>query len=250
VTAGGWHPDPTGRHQHRWWDGARWTDAVADAGVTGTDAFRAPVEAGGRAASDRSGLSGRAWAALAAGGAALVVGGAVLVAVLMVSGDDTSSGGATSSTGAGTSTECELLTLDELQAAVGVEFADGVPTEEAGNPGCVWESTAPPSEGLPGPIKIELFVFSLTAEDRQAFDDLAADDANENVALGDLAVVRCDIEADVGPGCDAYGPLFVTQGDRYLAVELGNYSWPDDLTQDEVLDALVEMGDAALARAG
>jgi hypothetical protein len=248
VTAGGWHPDPTGRHQHRWWDGTGWTDTVADAGVTGTDALHPPPHADQRAVSDRSGGSGRGWPVLIAAGVALVVAGAGLVAVLVIADDDSSSGGATS-TVAGTSTECSLVTPDELETAVGVEFADGVATEEAGNPGCVWESTAPPSEGLSGPIKVELFVFALTTEDRQAFDDLAADDANETVALGDLAVVRCDIEADVGPGCDAYGPLFVTQGDRYLGIELGNYAWPDDLTQDEVLDALVEIGAAALARA-
>lgn len=29
----GWFPDPTGRHDHRWWDGATWTAHVADAGV-------------------------------------------------------------------------------------------------------------------------------------------------------------------------------------------------------------------------
>lgn len=33
----GWHPDPVGRHQQRWWDGGRWTDHVADAGATALD---------------------------------------------------------------------------------------------------------------------------------------------------------------------------------------------------------------------
>ena len=33
----GWHPDPRGRHQHRYWDGTQWTDHVADDGVTATD---------------------------------------------------------------------------------------------------------------------------------------------------------------------------------------------------------------------
>ena len=32
-----WHEDPLGRHQQRWWDGTRWTDHVADGGVTATD---------------------------------------------------------------------------------------------------------------------------------------------------------------------------------------------------------------------
>ncbi|HUU61348.1 MAG TPA: DUF2510 domain-containing protein [Acidimicrobiia bacterium] len=43
ATAGppaGWHPDPTGRHQQRYWDGVRWTAWVADDGVTGPDPLR------------------------------------------------------------------------------------------------------------------------------------------------------------------------------------------------------------------
>jgi hypothetical protein len=34
---GGWHPDPTGRHEYRYWDGSRWTSAVADAGEQSDD---------------------------------------------------------------------------------------------------------------------------------------------------------------------------------------------------------------------
>lgn len=33
----GWLSDPTGRHQHRYWDGSKWTDQVADNGVSATD---------------------------------------------------------------------------------------------------------------------------------------------------------------------------------------------------------------------
>jgi hypothetical protein len=29
----GWHPDPSGRHWWRWWDGRDWTDHVADGGA-------------------------------------------------------------------------------------------------------------------------------------------------------------------------------------------------------------------------
>ena len=36
-TAPGWHPDPSGRWQLRWWDGAAWTDRVATSGRVGTD---------------------------------------------------------------------------------------------------------------------------------------------------------------------------------------------------------------------
>ncbi len=35
----GWQSDPTGRHEHRYWDGTQWTDHVSDAGVATTDAY-------------------------------------------------------------------------------------------------------------------------------------------------------------------------------------------------------------------
>ena len=41
-----WHPDPTGRHDHRWWDGTRWTEHVADAGVAGVDPLEGQSGAG------------------------------------------------------------------------------------------------------------------------------------------------------------------------------------------------------------
>ncbi len=33
----GWYSDPAARHEHRFWDGARWTEHVSDAGVPSTD---------------------------------------------------------------------------------------------------------------------------------------------------------------------------------------------------------------------
>lgn len=32
-----WSPDPSGRHQLRYWDGTSWSQHVADDGLTGTD---------------------------------------------------------------------------------------------------------------------------------------------------------------------------------------------------------------------
>jgi len=37
ISGGGWHPDPHGRHQLRFWDGRAWTAHVSNAGVPGTD---------------------------------------------------------------------------------------------------------------------------------------------------------------------------------------------------------------------
>ncbi len=33
----GWHPDPTGRHQYREWNGSRWTEHVSDYGRASID---------------------------------------------------------------------------------------------------------------------------------------------------------------------------------------------------------------------
>ena len=38
----GWHPDPTGRHQLRWWNGQQWSEHVNDHGTPGTDPLPAP----------------------------------------------------------------------------------------------------------------------------------------------------------------------------------------------------------------
>ena len=35
--APGWYPDPFGRHEHRWYDGAQWSDQVASNGRQSTD---------------------------------------------------------------------------------------------------------------------------------------------------------------------------------------------------------------------
>lgn len=48
-----WQPDPTGRHQYRWWDGMAWTDVVANHGIESRDPYpstagqQSPGAAGG-----------------------------------------------------------------------------------------------------------------------------------------------------------------------------------------------------------
>jgi Protein of unknown function (DUF2510) len=37
VAPAGWHPDPSGRYQLRYWDGTRWTEHVTSNGVPATD---------------------------------------------------------------------------------------------------------------------------------------------------------------------------------------------------------------------
>lgn len=42
APAADWYPDPSGRHQHRYWDGQRWTEHVADDGVQAVDPPEGP----------------------------------------------------------------------------------------------------------------------------------------------------------------------------------------------------------------
>ncbi len=37
VAPAGWYPDPAGRAEQRWWDGAEWTPWIADGGVRRQD---------------------------------------------------------------------------------------------------------------------------------------------------------------------------------------------------------------------
>lgn len=54
-----WHPDPTGRHDHRWWDGEQWTEHVADAGVAAVD----PLDGGATQPQDAGGAADGGWEA-------------------------------------------------------------------------------------------------------------------------------------------------------------------------------------------
>lgn len=46
MTAAAWHPDPTGRHELRYWDGNQWTEHVSDAGVVSSSPLQPPAEPG------------------------------------------------------------------------------------------------------------------------------------------------------------------------------------------------------------
>ena len=42
----GWHPDPSGQHELRYWDGETWTDHVSDEGQQATDPIPPPPPGG------------------------------------------------------------------------------------------------------------------------------------------------------------------------------------------------------------
>ncbi|MEX2503561.1 MAG: DUF4190 domain-containing protein [Egicoccus sp.] len=54
-----WHTDPTGKHDHRWWDGTNWTEHVADAGESKIDHLSGdvpPAPAGDPSATDTTAM--------------------------------------------------------------------------------------------------------------------------------------------------------------------------------------------------
>jgi len=59
-----WYTDPTGRHQHRYWDGGQWTAWVADNGTQGQDplapAAPAAAASAGNGHGDLESIAGRA----------------------------------------------------------------------------------------------------------------------------------------------------------------------------------------------
>ncbi len=70
-TPQGWHPDPTGRHQVRWWDGTQWTDWVGDNGQQSQDpltpAAATPAAAGPTTTSTTTSTTDQPIVAAAAG---------------------------------------------------------------------------------------------------------------------------------------------------------------------------------------
>lgn len=90
-TTPGWHPDPSGRHQHRFWDGATWTEQVADDGVTARDPLPSatlggeggrPTDATRPAAGAPSPTAAPQQPAVTSSKAPLFIGVAVIVALL------------------------------------------------------------------------------------------------------------------------------------------------------------------------
>ena len=53
TTPANWYPDPIGRHQLRYWDGAAWTEHVSDNGVTAIDPMTAARPRPARLRADR-----------------------------------------------------------------------------------------------------------------------------------------------------------------------------------------------------
>jgi hypothetical protein len=62
MESAGWHPDPSLRHEYRYWDGSVWTDTVADSGLVTVDPLiAAPASKPVAAAPPFASPAGTAW---------------------------------------------------------------------------------------------------------------------------------------------------------------------------------------------
>jgi uncharacterized protein YxjI len=77
----GWYPDPSGRHEKRYWDGGAWSDRVMSHGVERTDpATGTHVPAGAQSAEKiQDQIAGQAGAARSAGGGGTIFTEPILV---------------------------------------------------------------------------------------------------------------------------------------------------------------------------
>ncbi len=76
LIGAGWYQDPTGRHEHRYFDGYAWTDTVATGGLQSIDPLGLVVRAGGALP--------RRW--LRVGGATVAIAGIVALGTFGLSG--------------------------------------------------------------------------------------------------------------------------------------------------------------------
>lgn len=125
--SGGWHPDPFGRHEHRYWDGTAWTDQVSDAGQAGTDPPAPAAAVGAVSATPYVPPSGSTSGSGKGKIVGLVLGGLAVVAVVVVlalvvlGGDDGDDTDANASGGADTSQDgsSDSVTVEEWTAESG-----------------------------------------------------------------------------------------------------------------------------------
>ena len=80
----GWHPDPTGRHEQRYFNGTTWTGDVADDGTRSVDVAPSPVWGTTTIAATTAGAVEHPGSALATAGMILGIVGVVTGALMVV----------------------------------------------------------------------------------------------------------------------------------------------------------------------
>ena len=139
---------------------------------------------------------------------------------------------------------CDLVTTEEASAAMRKPMGDGEETDTDGGTLCTWLSTDTPSEGLDSPTKLEVALLPMRPSAQELIDTLANSTDHRVVpGLGDLAVAECSFG-----DTDHCAELFVVLGDQYLAVDMGNFTWPGDYATEDLLGVVSEVAGHAVLR--
>lgn len=183
---------------------------------------------------------------------------AMLWATALVACSDDSGGGATPSdtaapdesgapAGSWDGEPCALLTTEVVSDTVGKPMTDGVPDRGEGSvPICRWESTVPSANpDIEDPFYVQLAILPLTDADATTLQQIADDLEHNKVieGLGDSAVVQCAFSST--DGCPWRDKVYVTVGDRYLVVDVGNFSSPGDFEDGQVEQIVIALATAA-----
>ena len=145
---------------------------------------------------------------------------------------------------------CGLLTTSEVSDVTDRVMGDGVEVEETSADVCEWISTQrSASPDIRSPMKVTVAVGDLAPGEADQLDGIDSPGEGFRVdGIGDDAVMVCGLSADIGDGCASHGPLMVVIDERYVTVEISNFAWPDDLTQDQVRDGLQVLARSAVGR--
>lgn len=247
MDSGSWQPDPTRRHELRWWTGAQWSDQVADRGVTAYDPLH-PMAPPPAAAPPAAALptipnpqtmppaiaaptrTGPKRTLLLVGGAVGLVALATAVTFVLTKGDDTStvSGATTIAT-----------TAPATTGAVTTTVATTVPTTAV--PNTTAPTTAPPTT-TPAAPTVDVLLAALPTDSDVPADWVRYSDATTDLSPesgagygfcgGDNAVARA-----IDHGSDAYvdGPTWDLPDGSWFGVTV--YSFPDDAAASSYLQA-------------
>jgi hypothetical protein len=140
---------------------------------------------------------------------------------------------------------CDLLSADDVEALLGQTVGDGEEEDIGeGATECTF-STEEDSLAVGEPITLELELGPLTDEVSAQLDEALADGANQTLDLGDRSVLVCGLGAD-GTSCDAYDSVAVAVGESYLEVDLGNWGYPDDFSEEEGVQITIDAAEQAV----
>jgi hypothetical protein len=200
-----WLTDPTGRHDHRYWDGTRWTDHVADAGVAATDPYDGPADAVPDAPAPAA-PSG--WAtttepsadepAAATTEPAAADSGSTEDGTFSMSGwGDTADGATAVADGAGTPTD---TSADEAPLASDETTSDATATAtEAEAPASAWSTPTTATWGAPAATSASTPTWGAAPTDEGADEPAAVEDEASDDEEEETPAARWGAATTIGP---------------------------------------------------